>query len=156
MEGLKSFSVLHVFNVVVKVCILSQIWKNMRICVFKGVNPDYYNITWRGSSQFITTLQGGGVYRGPIFVLRNKGLGKTSAQINQTSPVTTTRAGSKLKWPRGCSSPGLILPGRPSLQDGNRNWPFIARNALSARLASPLKRRWTWDGGGVRSRPEQN
>ena len=40
---------------------------------------------------------GGGVYWGPIFVLRNKGLGKTSAQINQTSPVTTTRAGSKLK-----------------------------------------------------------
>ena len=77
MEGLKSFSVLHMFNVVVKVCILSQIWKNMRICVFKGVNPDYYNITWRGSSQFITTLhRGEGSTGAPYLYCVIKALGK--------------------------------------------------------------------------------
>ena len=36
-----------------------------------GVIEIYYNITWGGSSRFITILQWGGVSRDPKFVLRN-------------------------------------------------------------------------------------
>ena len=55
----------------------------MRICNFREVTLDYFKITSGGFSQFITILhgrgvfpiyynRGGGVYRDPKFVLRNK------------------------------------------------------------------------------------
>ena len=89
---------------------VSNLKKNSRICDFKEVPLDYFNITWGGLPNLLQYYnRGGGVYRDPKLVLRNKWTAPCWAErVNRIQQPSPRNVSDKAKSKHSFS--GAIIP----------------------------------------------